>query len=129
MEELAAAFILIVETWQFGIHSYYHANRIISNSKAGDSKEMLLQAFSFGDIGGVVLPYEMFDTNGMQIKRNSPLRKTFIVGYSWPAYYGYIPSALGFQNGGYEADNCAYVPGTGEELAEHYLQLLKRISG
>lgn len=115
--------------WQFGIHSYYHADRIISNSKAGDSKDMLLQAFSFGDIGGIVLPYEMFDTNGMQIKRNSPLRKTFIVGYSWPAYCGYIPSALGFQNGGYEADNCAYAPGTGEELAAHYLQLLRRISG
>ena len=114
--------------WQFGIHSYYHADRIISNSKAGKSKEMMLQAFSFGDVGGVVLPYEMFDTNGMQIKRNSPLRKTFIVGYSWPAYCGYIPSALGFQNGGYEADNCAYAPGTAEELVGHYLDLLEKLS-
>lgn len=114
--------------WQFGIHSYYHANRIISNAKDVEHKEMLLQAFSFGDIGGVVLPYEMFDTNGMQIKCNSPLRKTFIVGYSWPAYYGYIPSSLGFQNGGYEADNCAYIPGTAEELVDHYLQLLDRLA-
>ena len=88
----------------------------------------MLQAFSFGDVGGVVLPYEMFDTNGMQIKRNSPLRKTFIVGYSWPAYCGYIPSALGFQNGGYEADNCAYAPGTAEELVGHYLDLLEKLS-
>ena len=114
--------------WQFGIHSFYHANRIVTNSQAGEAKEMLLQAFSFGDVGGVVVPYEMFDTNGMQIKRNSPLRKTFIVGYSWPGYGGYIPSQEAFKNGGYEADNCSFVPGTAEMLVQKFLELLEQVS-
>ena len=115
--------------WQFGIHSYYHACRIVANAKAGDSRDIYLFAFSFGDVAGVVVPYEMFDTNGMFIKRNSPFQKTFIVGYSYPAYCGYIPSELGFRNGGYEADNCTYAPGTAEELAGQYLELLKKMHG
>jgi len=113
--------------WQYGINSYYHANRIIANSQTEPTRDMYLCAFSFGDVGGVVLPYEMFDVTGMYIKRNSPLRKTFIVGYSWPAYCGYIPTEMGFQNGGYEADNCTFAPGTAEEMADQYLTLLGKM--
>lgn len=114
--------------WQFGINSYYHASRIVANANTEPTRDMYLYAFSFGDVGGVVLPYEMFDVTGMYIKRNSPLRKTFIVGYSWPSYCGYIPTEMGFQNGGYEADNCTFAPGTAEGMADHYLQLLAKIS-
>lgn len=113
--------------WQFGINSYYHANRIIANANAPATQNVYLLAFSFGDIGGVVLPYEMFDTTCMFIKRNSPLRRTFIVGYSYPANCGYIPSEFGFKSGGYEADNCTFAPGTAEEFAEQYLKLLNQM--
>ncbi len=113
--------------WQYGIHSYYHANRIIANANSDKTKDMYLFAFSFGDVGGVVLPYEMFDVTGMYIKRNSPLRKTFIVGYSYPAYCGYIPTESGFQRGGYEADNCTFAPGTAEAMADQYLKLLHQM--
>lgn len=113
--------------WQFGINSYYHANRIIANAAAPATKNVYLLAFSFGDIGGVVLPYEMFDTTCMYIKRNSPLRRTFIVGYSYPANGGYIPSEFGFKSGGYEADNCTFAPGTAEEFADQYLKLLRQM--
>ena len=108
------------------INSYYHANRIIANSKAPQTKDVYLRAWSMGEIGAVVLPYEMFDTTCMYIKRNSPVRRTFITGYSYPSYCGYIPSKMGFQNGGYEADNCTFAPGTAEELADQFLQLLEK---
>lgn len=113
-------------TLEGGIHSYYHANRIVANSQAPLTKDIYLRAWSMGDIGAVVLPYEFFDTTCMFMKRNSPLRRTFIHGYCYPSYCGYIPSKMGFDNGGYEADNCAFAPGTAEELADLYLKLLEK---
>lgn len=113
--------------WQYGINSYYHAARILANAKLAATKDMDLFAFSFGGVSGVVLPYEMFDTNGMYIKEHTPFDMTFIVGYSYPAYGGYLPSAKAWENGGYECDNCTFAPGTAEELAEQYLDLLKQL--
>ena len=106
------------------INSYYHANRILENSKLGATQDMYLLAWSFGEVGGVVLPYELFDTSGMQVKEGSPFTRTFIVGYSWPSYVGYIPTAEGYANGGYEADNSTFAPGTAEEMVAHYLNML-----
>ena len=106
------------------INSYFHASRIVSNSKLGATQDMTLYAWSFGDIGGVVLPYEMFDTSGMQIKSSSPFARTFIVGYSFPSYVGYIPTEAGYANGGYESDNSTFAPGTAEGMVENYLNML-----
>lgn len=112
--------------WSLGvdIHSYYHANRIVGNSGLPDTNDMYLMAWSFGDVAGVVLPYELYDTSGMQMKRESPFEKTFIVGYSWPSYCGYVPDVSGFDLGSYEADNCTYERGTAEKMVEQYLNLL-----
>ncbi len=112
---------------QLGINSPFHANRILANAELPETKEIYLRAYSFGDVGGVVLPYELFDTTCMYIKRNSPFRKTFITGYSFPSYCGYIPSKFAFANGGYEADNCTFAPGAAERMAEAYLDLLKQM--
>jgi len=114
---------------QFGIHSLQHANRIIANAGLGETAKIDLFAWSFGDVSGIVTEYEMFDTNGMEVKQGSPFAKTFIIGYSYPAQQGYIASALGYQNGGYEVDNGIYAPGTGEELANAYLEMLKELKG
>jgi len=106
------------------INSYFHASRILGNSKLGATQDMTLYAWSFGDIAGVVLPYELFDTSGMQVKTQSPFARTFIVGYSFPSYVGYIPTEEGFANGGYEADNSTFEPGTAEGMVENYLNML-----
>ena len=106
------------------INSYYHANRILSNAKMGATTDLPVAAWSFGDVGGVVNAYEMFDVTGMYIKENSPFARTFITGYSYPGGGGYIPTAEGFKNGGYEADNCRFAPGTAEEIADTLLGML-----
>lgn len=107
------------------INSYYHANRILSNAKQGQTRNMTLYAWSFGDVGGVVLPYELFDTSGMEIKTQSPFVRTFIVGYSYPSYTGYIPTREGYANGGYESDNSNFAPGTAEGMVDAYLGMLQ----
>lgn len=113
----------------YGISSPFHANRIIGNASLETTKDIPLAVFSFGDVSGVVVPYEMFDTNGMQIKEQTPFEMTFIFGYANPGYYGYIPSAAAWENGGYEVDNCTYVGGTGDKLAQEYLKLLGELKG
>ena len=106
------------------INSYFHASRIVGNASLGHTQDMTLYAWSFGEIAGVVLPYELFDTSGMQVKDGSPFTRTFIVGYSFPSYVGYIPTEAGFANGGYEADNSTFAPGTAEGMVENYLNML-----
>ena len=106
------------------IRSVYHANAIISKASMEDTRNMQIAAFSFGDIGGVVVPYEMFDTSGMQIKDGSPFAKTFIFGYASPGGGSYIPDEKAFDNEGYETNQCRFVRGTAEKLVAAYLDML-----
>ena len=111
------------------ITSVYHANRIKGNAQLGETKDMDLYAWSCGDLAGVVVPYEMFDTNGMEIKSGSPFEMTFIISYAWPGYRGYIASEAAWKNGGYECDNSVYVRGAAEELVASYLGMLNELKG
>ena len=88
-----------------------------------------MAAWSFGEIGGVVLPYELFDVSGMQMKEQSPFERTFIVGYSYPAYCGYIPADYAYDIGGYEVDNSTFAKGTAEEMVAEYLKMLNEMHG
>ena len=114
---------------KYGINSIQHANRIISNARQPATKDMLLAAWSFGEVAGVVLPYEMFDVSGMQMKQQSPFERTFIVGYSYPAYTGYIPADYAYDIGGYEVDNSAFAKGTAEGMVAAYLEMLNEMHG
>ena len=111
----------------YGINTIQHANRIIANAKLPETKDMLLAAWSFGEIAGVVLPYELFDVSGMQMKERSPFARTFIVGYSYPAYCGYIPADYAYDIGGYEVDNSTFAKGTAEEMVTEYLNMLEQM--
>ena len=106
------------------IRSVYHANAIITKAGAENSRKLEIAAFSFGDVGGVVVPYEMFDTSGMQIKAGSPFKKTFIFGYAFPGNGSYIPDEKAFDNEGYETNQCRFVRGSAEKLVAAYLDML-----
>ena len=68
----------------------------------------------------------MFDTNYIEVRAASPFALTFTVGYTG-GYYGYMPSSLGFLNGGYETLQCNYIPGTGEQISSKLVRMLKEI--
>lgn len=108
-----------------GIHSQNHANMII-NRAAKANWPFDIWAFAIGDVAFTVSPYEMMDTHGMYIKENSPFAMT-VVATCANGGNGYIPSRLICEHGGYEADNTYYVPGSGEILAEMYVQMLDDI--
>lgn len=106
--------------------SPYHANAVVAKSKLGDTLDLKLTAVSVGDVAFIAAPYEMFDTNGMEIKEGSPYAMTFVLTLT-NGSSSYIPSALGFANGGYEPGNSRFVPGTGEVLAQQFVTMLKEL--
>ena len=109
----------------FPFNSPYHAGAVASRASMGNSSSFIIQAFSFGEVGFVSAPYEMFDTSGMYIKENSPFAMTIIAECS-NGGNGYFPSQFAFDvSGGYECDTTKYVPGTAERLADQYLEMLE----
>ncbi len=108
----------------FPFNSPYHAGAVSSRASMGSSSSFIIQAFSFGDVGFVCAPYEMFDTSGVFIKENSPFKMTVIAECA-NGGNGYFPSQFAFDvSGGYECDTTKYVPGTAEALADRYVEML-----
>ena len=110
----------------YGINSPYHATAIIRKAGLPDTFRFTIHALRVGGIGIAIVPYEMYDTNGVQIKANSPFDTTVIATCS-NTMQGYVPSGLAWEHGGYSCDTTRFCPGSGEELAEHYLSLLQRL--
>ena len=110
----------------YGITSAYHALGILGNSRLDETIPVRVFVFSLGDVAFAFAPIEMFDTNGMFIKANSPFAMTFICGY---ANYcqGYMPSATACVHSGYEVLTSIFAPGNAEQLADKYLDLLKSL--
>ena len=110
----------------YGIHSPYHASAIYNKSKLPKTRDVNLWALSVGKLAFVGAPYEMFDTNGDQIKRGSPFSSTFVCTCC-NEYVGYIPSAYGYAHGCYEADCTPIAPGNGETLAMEFIGMLAEL--
>ena len=110
----------------YGINSPYHAESILRRVDMEEYLDMDISAGKVGNIGFAFIPYEPFDTNGMQIKDASPFEMTFILGYA-NGYYNYVPSKLGFEYSCYETNQCKHAPGTGEEVADSIIDMLKEL--
>jgi len=112
----------------------YGKVQIMARSYTGEVKKntrpaMTLNAFSIGDVAFAVVPYEMFSQNGEYVKENSPFQMTFMVTCANSAN-GYMPAENNFEYGGlesYESTKCYYVPGTAEDLAKVYVQMLDEL--
>jgi len=94
-----------------------------------------ITAISIGNIGFATVPFEMFDTNGMQIKDGSPYDITFVLT-NCNNRDGYIPAQEVFDyNPGdarlmpYEVKSCAYAKGTAETVAQGLIDMLNDIAG
>ena len=112
---------------EYGYNSPYHASAVVSRSKrTARETELKISALAIGDVGFAAAPYEMFDTNGMQIKEKSSYAMTFVCAYS-NGRYGYIPSSIAWDSGGYEVDTCKFVKGTGEMLADELVGILDQL--
>lgn len=60
-----------------------------------------LQVLRIGELGIVAVPCEVFAEIGLEIKRRSPLKSTFVIALA-NGYNGYLPSPKQHELGGYE---------------------------
>jgi len=89
-----------------------------------------IYALALGDILFVTAPGELFVELGLEAKRRSSFRHTFIIELV-NDYVGYIPTREAYSQGGYEvADKSRHVklaPGAGELWVEAALKMIHRI--
>ncbi len=108
---------------QYGFASKREASAVVTRASYGETQKLLLTAITCGDIAFTGFPYEMFDTNGQEVRAASPYKMTFVCSLT-NGSYGYIPSAFAFPHGGYEVYVTRFVEGTAEELVADMLRIL-----
>jgi len=92
----------------------------------GETRESWLQIMRVGDIAFVGVPGEFFTKLGLDIKRLSPFRYTYIIELA-NDYIGYIPDRGAFDLGGYQVwtgNHSLVARGTGEAIVNEAVRLL-----
>lgn len=120
IKDPAAAKQLVKEN---GFNSVYHANGVISRAALEEALSIELNALSVGDISFITAPYEMFCSNGVYIKENTPFKLTFIMGYC-NGSYSYIADEAAFGYDCYEVNTRRFCKGTAEDIVKTHVQLL-----
>ena len=112
---------------KYGFNSRYEVSTVISLSeRQGKNGEIMLRTIAVGDLAFAAVPYEMFDTNGMEVKTGSPYKMTFILATT-NGSQGYMPSAIAVPNGGYEVYTSSYKYGTAEKVVGKLLEMLNEM--
>ena len=95
----------------------------------GELRKTWVQALRIGDIAFVGVPGEFFTVLGMEIKRRSPFRYTYVAGVA-NDYIGYIPDAQAFELGGYQVwtgFHSLVAKGTGEAIVDTAVEMLEEL--
>ncbi len=108
---------------QYGFASKREATAVETRAGYGETQGVPLTAITCGEIAFTGFPYEMFDTNGQEVRAASPYKMTFVCSLT-NGSFGYIPSAFAFPHGGYEVYVTRFESGTAEELVAEMVRLL-----
>lgn len=90
-------------------------------------KHVELQAIRIGDCALLAFPGELFVEIGLEIKKKSPFRYTYIVGYA-NGDIGYVPTKQSFEEGGYEVAMTQFAPETSDIVTTGALTLLQSLA-
>jgi len=126
-EEIAAAKINAVKESdnEASTPEIREAMKILKVQKMnGEPIEAKVVTFGLGDVGIVALPGEIFVELGLEIKKRSPYKHTFILELSSNSI-GYIPNEDAFKYGAYEVEVSRIAKGEGERLVESSVKLLE----
>jgi hypothetical protein len=107
------------------IENFRQARKALA-SHQGESRKAWLQVVRIGDVAFVGVPGEFFTKLGIQIKRRSPFRYTYVIELA-NDYIGYIPDKEAHDLGGYQVwtgSHSFVAKGTGEAIVEESLRLL-----
>ncbi len=107
-----------------------HAFKVLDVAdRAGKPQQVEVQVIALGDeVAWVSLPGEIFVELGLEIKQKSPFHHTLIAELA-NGSIGYIPDKKGFAEGNYEPISARCASGSGEQLVEAALRLLRAVKG
>jgi hypothetical protein len=81
--------------------SVIYAGRVQRLAKASPQTKLPIQVLRIGDICIGTTPCETFAETGLEYKKRSPIKHSFLVELAH-GYYGYLPTLRHFELGGYE---------------------------
>jgi hypothetical protein len=88
-----------------------------------------VQAFRISkDLALVTLPGEVFVELGLEIKKRSPFRTTFVIELANDSVPAYIPTRQACAQAGYEVYHSLLAPGSGEIMVEEAVRLLRELA-
>lgn len=93
---------------------------------AGEERETSITVMALGDVALVGLPGEIFAALGLEIRRRSPFRNTYVIGLA-NGTLGYVGDLPSYALGGYQlwvGWHSLSAPGTGEAMVEQALAML-----
>lgn len=96
------------------------------NEAGGMPIKVEIQAMKIGEFIMVTFPGEVFAEVGLNIKKMSPFKNTFVAAYSNGAV-GYAPTSRQYGTGGYEDLNCRLAPEWQKIYEEKVRELLGRL--
>lgn len=96
----------------------------------GQERKTWLQVVRIGDVAIAGVPAEFFTTLGLEIKRRSPFRYTYVAELA-NDWVGYLPDRKGHELGGYQTwtgfhSYCE--PGTGEAVVGEVVRMLQELA-
>jgi len=95
--------------------------------QGGNKREIPIQVIRIGNTALVAIPVEPFAEIGSAVKERSPADWTLFSGYS-NGYYGYLPMAYAYPEGGYEVGPTApFEAGAAEQMIEDCLEAIQKL--
>lgn len=128
-DEIAAARVTLggLRDPKVNFYSKVRAVKTIDLAQRGRIYPMEVQVIRLGAETAVVcLPAEFFVQFGLDIKKASPFKRTFVITVcnDRPCY---VPTLKAFHEGSYEVINSRVEPGGGEAMAGEALELLREL--
>ena len=95
--------------------------------RGGEKRDIPIQVIRLGNTALVAIPVEPFAEIGTAVKERSPADWTLFSGYS-NGYYGYLPMAYAYPEGGYEVGPTApFEAGAAEQMIEDCLEAIHKL--
>ncbi len=97
----------------------------------GTQRQAPLQAIRLGEVALACLPGEIFARLGLDLRRRSPFRHTYVIGLA-NGTIGYVGDRRAYDQGGYQlwaGLHSPSAPGTGEAMITQALQMLRELWG
>ena len=113
---------------EYGFDSIWEAIAIIDRAEMGKTVDISLNALTIGQLSMVFAPFEMFGDTAKYITENTPYDMTMVVTCA-NGSHGYFPTEKAYDYKVYEGFVAKVVPGTAEQIADTFVNMLKDMKG